>query len=419
MRVLSRVFLASATLAAIFFLSGCQGLVATTPVTPPPPVVTPPPPPAAKPSKVTVTLAGSGTGLVTSAPAGIDCGTTCTADFADGDITLTAAPGTSFIFTGWTGACTGTDATCAIPAGSTVSATATFTATLQSINHIVFMFQENRSFDHYFGHINEYRQANGLGADVDETPADASNPSYDQTTTVTPFHMHSKCVENPSPSWNESHVDFNRDNPVSGTAMLNGFVRTAAHDAINTGMHDTLGLRAMGYYNSDDLNFYHFMATNFAMSDRWFSPMLSRTQPNRLFMVAATSDGHVYPPPFGTKISRKTIFQLLEEGGISWRVYVPTPHPTLIEGSEMVMFTFSSSHPDNFVLASQFKDDVANGTLAQVSFIDAGSFTGTDEHPADDPRLPGGSVQQGAFYVQDEYLNPWSIVLPGRIRFSS
>ena len=35
-------------------------------------------------------------------------------------------------------------------------------ASLQSINHIVFMLQENRSFDSYFGQLPAYWQANGL-----------------------------------------------------------------------------------------------------------------------------------------------------------------------------------------------------------------------------------------------------------------
>jgi phospholipase C len=57
------------------------------------------------------------------------------------------------------------------------------------------MLQENRSFDHYFGQLNNYRQAKGLGADVDVTPANASQLSYDHSTTFTPFHMMSICVE--------------------------------------------------------------------------------------------------------------------------------------------------------------------------------------------------------------------------------
>ena len=39
---------------------------------------------------------------------------------------------------------------------------------IKSVNHEVVMLQEKRSFDHYFGHLNDYRTSQGLGADVDE-----------------------------------------------------------------------------------------------------------------------------------------------------------------------------------------------------------------------------------------------------------
>lgn len=47
------------------------------------------------------------------------------------------------------------------------------------LNHIIFMFQENRSFDHYFGHLNTYRKANGWGGatDVDTIDALSSPPT--------------------------------------------------------------------------------------------------------------------------------------------------------------------------------------------------------------------------------------------------
>ena len=38
---------------------------------------------------------------------------------------------------------------------------------IESLNHIIFMVQENRSFDEYFGMLNAYRQANGMPQDVD------------------------------------------------------------------------------------------------------------------------------------------------------------------------------------------------------------------------------------------------------------
>ncbi len=69
-------------------------------------------------------------GTVTSSPYGINCGTTCStqsASFASGTtITLTATPATGYTFTGWSGACTGTSATCTVTMNSNQSVTANF-----------------------------------------------------------------------------------------------------------------------------------------------------------------------------------------------------------------------------------------------------------------------------------------------------
>jgi len=123
------------------------------------------------------------------------------------------------------------------------------------------------------------------------TTVDANSPQ------VSAFHMLSMCQENPSPSWNESHADWNLNDPLSSTPLLDGFVWTAAHDARSLGFFDGDGKRAMSYYDGSDLPYYYFLASNFATSDRWFAPTMSRTQPNRMYMLAATSAGHVYPPP--------------------------------------------------------------------------------------------------------------------------
>lgn len=56
-----------------------------------------------------VERSGSGEGGVTSTPTGIDCGSDCTEDFDYGtEVTLSAEPGDHSLFTGWTGACSGT-----------------------------------------------------------------------------------------------------------------------------------------------------------------------------------------------------------------------------------------------------------------------------------------------------------------------
>src|SRR5205814_2954922 len=144
---------------------------------------------------------------------------------------------------------------------------------------------------------------------------------------LAPHSMANPCTENPSPSWNESHGDRNRFNPEdSNNAPMDGFVHTAAKDASGVGFYDVLGHRAMGYFDDNQLNFYYFMASTFATSDRWFAPALTRTQPNRMYMFGATSQGHANAlnttnsPP----LTAETAFQLMESNGVSWKIYV---HP--------------------------------------------------------------------------------------------
>jgi phospholipase C len=147
-------------------------------------------------------------------------------------------------------------------------------ADITVVNHIIFMLQENRSFDAYFGQLNNYRQAQGLGADVDGTPSNASSLSYDHSTTFTPFHMVSMCSEELSSFWNESHNDRNHEDPTSATALMDGYANSAGNNSRHSAPlgFDINGERVMGYYDNDDLPYYYFMATQFAISDRWFSP---------------------------------------------------------------------------------------------------------------------------------------------------
>jgi len=57
---------------------------------------------------LSVLLAGSGGGTITSNPAGINCETSCSLSFATGtDLMLTASPASGSEFSGWSGACTG------------------------------------------------------------------------------------------------------------------------------------------------------------------------------------------------------------------------------------------------------------------------------------------------------------------------
>jgi hypothetical protein len=76
---------------------------------------------------LTVALAGTGTGTVTSSPAGINCGIDCSEAYVAGtEVTLTATSASGSSFSGWSGACSGTGA-CKVTMSQARNATATFT----------------------------------------------------------------------------------------------------------------------------------------------------------------------------------------------------------------------------------------------------------------------------------------------------
>ncbi|HLX77186.1 MAG TPA: alkaline phosphatase family protein [Terriglobales bacterium] len=367
---------------------------------------TPPTPPQT--ATLTVTVSGPGSGTVTSEPKGINCPTGCQATFNQGTkITLTSTPGGGSGLDSWSGACSGSASTCTITLNSNQTVGASFRkGDVSLINHIVILLQENRSFDHYFGHLPDYWSANGYSSEpFDGEPADASNPGTTAGTSVSAYHLTTTCVENPSPSWNESHADWNHEDPTSSTPLLDGFVRTAASEkSPTTGLPyiDNKGIRVMGYYTDRELPYYYFMASNFGTSDRWFSPVMSRTQPNRMYLYAGTSHGHVYPlTPTTPQLSDQTIFQLLQNNGISWKIYVHpdstgcTTPSCLFAQSYMNQFTFGSTivhqYPQNLVPIAQYFSDLQNGTLPQVAFIEPASQELLDEHPADDD-LPANAI---------------------------
>jgi len=248
------------------------------------------------------------------------------------------------------------------------------------------MAQENRSFDTYFGNLNDYRAANGLPANEDGIPANASNPA-DDGSMITPFHLKTMCFDNTSAAWATSHIEFNRFDQASNTPTLDGFVVEAAAAAKGIGGTDTIGKRAMGFYTDQDLISHYFLATQFATSDRWFAPAPVETEPNRMYLVASTSVGHAHKPT--SQVSGvNTIFDLLDQKGITWKIYITDPN----NDTELGFFAgFVNKHSASIVPVAQYFNDLQNGTLPQVSYIDPGFATGQDEHP-------GNNIQTGVAF---------------------
>ncbi len=115
--------------------------------------------------------------------------------------------------------------------GGDASASATVTViapgSLQSVDHVIFMLQENHSFDNYFGMLNPYRRANGwnIGDDgmdyevdgIDDKLTTISNLD-DEGTSYSLFKFTSTCVEDETSDWLASYGDVNRYNFLTSRA---------------------------------------------------------------------------------------------------------------------------------------------------------------------------------------------------------
>lgn len=239
---------------------------------------------------------------------------------------------------------------------------------LSKLRHIIFFVQENRSFDDYFGMLGPYKASLGLMNDVDGLNLNVTlNNTQGQP--VHPFHYQTVCTENLSPAWNESHVD------VDGGKM-DGYMLTTTSVPSTI---DPTGTRAMGFYDQSDLPYYYELAARFATSDRFFSPVLTNTVPNRLYLFTATSFGNAFPvnPPSGG-FTQPTIFDHLDQAGVSWRYY----YQDAATSAFIQQFSTYQRDAAKVVSITTWSTDVQNDTtLPSVIFIERAGTSGRDEHP--------------------------------------
>jgi phospholipase C len=136
----------------------------------------------------------------------------------------------------------------------------------------------------------------------------------------------------------------------------------------------------MGYYDQRDLPFYYALDNTFAIGDHYFASALTQTFPNRFYLLAGTSFGHIRNDfPGATGYTQPTVFNLLDQRHISWKIYY----------SQLAfadLFAYVRNHvPGNVVPISDYYADAAAGTLPQVSFVDpifvATNTVENDEHP--------------------------------------
>jgi phospholipase C len=306
------------------------------------------------------------------------------------------------------------------------------------VQHVIFMLQENRSFDSYFGMLNPYRRSNGwnVGDDgktydvdgIDDKLTTITNQD-DEGTTYGLYKFRSTCIDDDSSDWLASYGDVNRYNFLTSRPIkMDGFVHTAegyAKSCVNSGIcggayTDVTGERAMGYYDQDFLNYYYYMASQFAVSDRWFSPVSSKSVPNRIATFSGgTTQGLAFDPGSDDHVSQQTsmtIFQELNNAGVSWRIYyskTTSNYPNTIFSyfgwANQFLYPKTSSNtctgttkpssavgdstnsfcidPNHIAPLTQYFTDLTNNTLPAFAFIEAGS---SDEHPGSNQSILNG-----------------------------
>jgi phospholipase C len=280
------------------------------------------------------------------------------------------------------------------------------------VKNIVVLMQENRSFDSYFGHLNQYLGRNDIES-ADE--ASATNPEKINTA-ASPLHgwQHAPmlCMADTNHEWGPVHQQYNN-------GKMDGFFQTnvgqTEGEKPNDGVTITVngkqvdpltGDRALWWYDERDIPFYYDLASKFAIADHYHSSVLGPTWPNRDYLYAASSYGMTsndYPDQRKQGPENYVIiFDELQKRGISWAVYVDgwphIPRIATFMGPD-IFGGYKSRWPgDHIKDTGDFQDAAKKGQLPQVVFLD-GNVTedvinGNDEHPP-------GDIQQGQKYVSD------------------
>ncbi|QNK62793.1 phospholipase C, phosphocholine-specific [Pedobacter sp. PAMC26386] len=197
--------------------------------------------------------------------------------------------------------------------------------TFLDAEHIVFLMQENRSFDHAFGSLKGVRGFNDPRAI--RLPND--NPVWLQSNkkgeTYAPFRLDLKDTK---ATWMNS-LPHSWDNQVDARnhGDFNGWL-----DAKRSGNKNYADMPlTMGYYNREDIPFYYALADAFTVCDHSFCSSLTGTSPNRTFFWTGkireqqneTSKAHLSNDDIdgSENLSWGTFPERLSKHGVDWRIY--------------------------------------------------------------------------------------------------
>jgi phospholipase C len=254
------------------------------------------------------------------------------------------------------------------------------------IQHFVVLMQENHTFDNYFG---TYPGADGIqaGTCMPVNPTDKTN-----TECIEPFHIGDRPIDDLDHSLSTFQMQYNK-------GKMDGFVY-----ALN--QRNQNGAMAMGYYDGRDLPYYWNLADEYVLFDKFFSSDHGGSFANHMYWVSAQPGGsHVAENGYADVV---TIFDRLEERGISWKFYVQNYDPLITyrslsqvsgnRASQVIWvpllnidrFLDDPKLSSHIVDMNEYFVDLENGTLPEVAYI---APSGASEHPP-------GSIRSGQKFVK-------------------
>ena len=275
---------------------------------------------------------------------------------------------------------------------------------LSSIQHVVQVMLENRSFDHMLGFL--YPDKTGPGG-VPFEGLTGTESNTDGSGTAVPVYQIDTTKPGayfmPGADPGEGYANTNAQlfgsgkEPSPPVATTNsGFVTNFAAAIVRTSAEQRRGSPGtripsdiMSVFTPAALPVMSGLAKGFAVCDHWYSSVPTETFPNRAFACAGTSQGHMNDATASYTV--QSIFGLMTAHNLSWKIYGYDAEPLT-----RANYPDTQGAPDtNFGKFADFQADCAAGTLPAYSFLEPGwGSTGNSQHPNYDVALGEALIQQ-------------------------
>jgi phospholipase C len=279
---------------------------------------------------------------------------------------------------------------------------------LGSVEHIVVLVLENRSFDHMLGFL--YADSGNVSP-VTKQPFEGltgKESNSDSTGASIPVIALAQGTPNvyftpgadPGEGFVATNVQlFGAASPAAGsTATNSGFVTDFAATLKGTDVHrpvisGTTASEIMGIFTPDLLPILSGLARGFAVCDHWFSSVPTETFPNRAFLCAATSQGHMDDST--SKYTSQSIFGLLSAHNVEWSIYGYNSPPL----TRLNFPDTTDAAESHFGVFRDFQAAAAAGSLGAYTFLEPSwGSSGNSQHPNYDVSL-GEQLIHDVYYA--------------------